>query len=166
MALVVRTRPDWAMQHEMLPRHYSELKDALRSGDPDARFRARDEIGLTYALLGMYREQIENDRQAVVLRPEAKAPRRRLAYAQLRLNHPYRALRIARELQSIDPDDPLSARVSDTVEQFLRRWEYERANGHEAPDGAPAMVLADRFPLVSEGERQRLRRDYHFTTLQ
>ncbi len=165
VALLIRSRPDWAMEHEIVPRHYRELQDALDSGDPEAEFRARDELGLIYALLGMYREQIENDERAAALRPEAKGPRRRLAYALLRLDRPQEAQKAARQLRSIDPDDPLSLRVRDAVEQYLQRRRYERVHGREAPDGTPAAVLADRFPLVSTQERQRLGRDFHFTTM-
>jgi len=165
VASVIRSRPDWAMEHEIIPRHYPELGEALRSGDSEVQFQARDELGLIFTLLGMYREEIENDEQAIALRPEAKAPRRRLAYVQLRLDRPDEAQRVARQLLSVDPDDPLSVRVRDTVEHFLGRRNYERVHGHEAPDGAPAEVLADRFPLVSNQERKRLRHDFHFTVI-
>jgi hypothetical protein len=89
---VIRTRPDWAEGHGMLPRDYAEFYAARRSPDPQARFRALNGLGLVHALLGDYAEQVAIDRRAAALRSNSQAPRRRLVNGLLRLGRLQEAL--------------------------------------------------------------------------
>ena len=58
----------------MLPEGYLESLAQRESGSPATRFRALQNLGVTYALVGAYRDQIEIDREAKALRPRARQP--------------------------------------------------------------------------------------------
>jgi hypothetical protein len=152
VAAVIRERPDWAIAERMLPRDYPELRAALRSQDAAARARAQDTLGLWLALLGAYEEQVALDREAAALRPDAKAPLRRLVYGLLRLDRPEEALAAAERLRALDRGDPRSLRF----EQIARRYAAaaRRAAGLAAPEpGADAPINA--LPLVVSGRPLR-----------
>jgi hypothetical protein len=107
-AAVVRERPDWAIVHRMLPVDHAELVAALEDPDENREFRAQNRIGLFYALLGVYAQQLENDRRAAKERPSAKAPLRRLVYGYLRQSRAREALDAAERLVALGDQDARS----------------------------------------------------------
>jgi hypothetical protein len=125
---VVRERPDWAIEHKILPPHYAELMAERTSSDLGARFAALNSLGRSFALVGAYEEQIKADSEAAGLHPTAKAPRRRLVIGHLRLDHSDEALEAARELSRIDPTDPLSAKLLRVAREYLQRERGGRRN--------------------------------------
>jgi hypothetical protein len=129
VAAVIEARPDWAIQHQMLPRRYQVLQQHRLDPDPERRFAALDGLGAAYAALGAYRLQLAVDREAVTLRPDAAAPRLRMVYALLRLDRRAKALAQARALSEIDPEDRRS-------EIFLRTARAARTARIRRP-GAP-----------------------------
>ena len=102
---VIREAPEWAIAQGMISASFPELAAQLGNDDPEERYRALDAIGNTAWLLGEYRVQIEADRAASALRPDAREPRRRLANTYLRQRRFKDAERLARELYESDPGD-------------------------------------------------------------
>jgi hypothetical protein len=147
-AAVVRERPDWAVARGLLP---ETGLPTLESPDPERRFRALDLMGFIYTLLGAHDVGVRVDARAAALRPEARAPRRRLAYGLLRLGRPEEALATARELLRISPGDPRSQAIAALAAEILRA----------PPGGALPSVLQHAFlqlPVVSQGAVNRLER--------
>jgi hypothetical protein len=151
---VIRVRPDWAVAHGLVPPRYPQLLEARSSPDPEQRFRALEALGLAYALVGAYSEQIEVDREAVALRPDAKAPLRRLVYGLLRLGHNEEALAAAERLRALDPDDPRSSQFVGAAIRMHRRageipGERLAPQAAVAPDAAinALPLLRSRRPL-------------------
>lgn len=129
---VLRDQPDWAEAHGMVPSGHSErLRDRL-SADPRVRLQALEALGRTYVQLGAYEEQIGVDREAVLLRPRAKSPQRRLVYGLLRLGRTQEALESARALQRIDPTDRRSADFLSVAQRIAQL----RADPRAAPGGS------------------------------
>jgi len=104
---VIRARPGWAETEGLVPQGYGELLAAAAPASA-RRVGALEALGLGYALVGAYEEQVANDRVAVALRPRAPAPRRRLIYGLLRLGRFEAARREAAALLRLAPDDPRS----------------------------------------------------------
>jgi hypothetical protein len=115
---VIRDAPSWAIAQGMISPSFPELRAQRDSEDPDLRFRALDAIGNTYWLLGDRRAQMEADRAALALRPDAREPRRRLANTYVRKRRFSEAERLARELYESDPSD---ARARKLYEFILKR---------------------------------------------
>jgi tetratricopeptide (TPR) repeat protein len=147
---VIRTHPDWAEGHGMLPRDYAELYAARRSPDPQARFRALDGLGLIHALLGDYAQQVAFDRRAAALRPDSYAPRRRLVNGLLRLGRLQEALVAARKLSQLDPTEPRNALI-------LRVARAAAAADSASPEQLALRQKIHRLPAVSEAELRELR---------
>lgn len=116
----------------MVPSDYSERLRERLSDDPRARFLALEALGRTYVQLGAYEQQIEVDRETVLLRPRAKSPQRRLVYGLLRLGQTEQALESARALLRIDPTDRRSADFLSVARRIARL----RADPRAAPDGS------------------------------
>jgi hypothetical protein len=144
---VIRSRPDWAEAHGMVPADFSRSLAERHSLDSAARFRALQTLGTTYALVGAYHDQIEVDREAKALRPRARQPRLRLVYGLLRLDRAEEALAEARALHANDPRDPRSALFLKVAREYARRRALleKRGDGEstERPD-----ALINRLPLV------------------
>jgi hypothetical protein len=117
VAAVVRERPDWAIVHRMLPVDHAELVAALEDPDANRRFRAHNRIGLFYALLGAYADQVEIDRTVARANPNAKAPLRRLVYGYLREGRSGEALVAAQRLVALGDQDVRSARFLGVARQ-------------------------------------------------
>jgi tetratricopeptide (TPR) repeat protein len=109
---------------------------------------ALEALGLTYALAGAYREQLEVDREAIRLRPRAKAPRRRLVYALLRTGRSEEALRAAQELVALDPSDTRSAEFLNVSQQVLRGARDLQRGG--PPRSVPLDAWINILPLVGD----------------
>ena len=73
------------MANALLPRCYSALIETVDSSNPRQRFAAMDTLAWTYALIGLYEDQVALDRKAVEMRPDAPTLRRRLAFGLLKL---------------------------------------------------------------------------------
>jgi tetratricopeptide (TPR) repeat protein len=149
---VIRTRPDWAEGHGMLPRDYAGLYAARRSPEPQARFRALDGLGLVHALLGDYAQQVAIDRRAAALRPTSHAPRRRLVNGLLRLGRPQEALATARKLSRLDPAEPRNALIL-----RVARAAAAAAAEPATPERVALRQKIQRLPVVSETELRELR---------
>lgn len=144
---VLRERPDWAEKHGMAPEDYLAKLAERRSHDSKVRFRALQTLGLTYALIGAYSEQVEIDREAKALAPRAKQPRRRLVYGLLRLDRPEEALEEARSLYALDPRDPYAALYLNIAREYGRRRALlEKPDARESSH--PPEALINRLPLV------------------
>jgi hypothetical protein len=147
VSAVIRTRPDWAAAHGMVPENYLASLDERQSRSSTVRFRALQTLGVTYALVGAYSDQIEIDREAKTLRPRARQPRLRLVYGLLRLDRADEALAEARALYAIDPRDSRSALFLKVAREYARR----RALLEKRDDGEPTEpldALINRLPLV------------------
>lgn len=151
---VIRERPDWAIRQRLLPANHAELLAAARGGAPRERVAALESLGLAYALSGAYAHQLENDREAIRLRPDAKAPRRRLVYGLLREGRAEEAAAAAERLLALDPDDERSRRFAAVAESSRRR---ARRGPPPADAIAPLPLDAaiNTLPLVTS--RQPLR---------
>jgi len=132
---LVRARSDWCMARGILPPHYAQLLAARASPDPDLRPRAREALGVLYAVIGAYREQVANDREAAAERGGAKAPRRRLVFGLLHLDRPAEALAAAGDLLAIDPRDPRSRIFAEAAHA------YAEARGGAGPRGSHSFAL-------------------------
>jgi hypothetical protein len=131
----------------MVPENYLASLDERQSRSSTVRFRALQTLGVTYALVGAYSDQIEIDREAKTLRPRARQPRLRLVYGLLRLDRADEALAEARALYAIDPRDSRSALFLKVAREYARR----RALLEKRDDGEPTEpldALINRLPLV------------------
>jgi hypothetical protein len=141
---VVQARPGWAVRQRMLFRGHAELLAASEAADPEQRFAARETLGLAYALVGAYQSQIHNDRVSAGLRPDAKAPLRRLVYGLLRLGRDDEAVQTARRLLTLDSRDPRSVVFVRIAEAVWRRGQQPRNTLQQATPlqvDAPVNVL-------------------------
>jgi tetratricopeptide (TPR) repeat protein len=154
---VIRARPDWAAARGMLPPLYPEKLAARASPDPEVRFRSLDTLGWVYAFLGAYADQLEVDRQAVALRPELKAARRRIVYGLLRLGRTGEAIDAARELVRLDPQDSRSATFERAAREVAAREAAGEVEGRARP---PADAPINSLPLITTGEFQQCCADF------
>jgi hypothetical protein len=147
VAALIAGRPDWAVAHDMIPPHHARLEAQRNSADPELRYHALAAFGKAYARVGAYEEQIAMDRDAIVLRPSAKPPRRRLVYGLLRLDRPAEALEAAEALERLDPGDRRSAAFG----KVARRYAEQRRKfpeGHEARARVPLDAPINRLAVL------------------
>jgi hypothetical protein len=163
VAAVLRARPDWAVAHEMLPASYASLVAARTDPDPAVRFRALDYLGLVCALLGLYPESVQFDREAVALAPDALAPRRRLVYTLLRLGRWDEARAALEAIGRIAPEDALSQLAARQASAYARG----KIAALQRPDlpSPPVDAALSQYPLVAEDERDRLLADFYHAKL-
>lgn len=146
-ARVIAETPDWAADHQLVPPRWRDLL-AARAAARDAENPAPYEgVGLVYALAGAYEEQLANDQEVERFAPDAKALRRRLVWALMRLDRAAGAVHQARKLLALDPKDPRSV--------FFHRAAvlYKRSSGRPfpAPDAVepvPPEALINQLPLL------------------
>lgn len=148
VARVIRERPGWAVAHELVQPHFAAQLAGMRSPKLAERAGALEGLGLTYALNGAYREQLELDRVSALMRPEAKAPRERLVYALLRLERPEEALAVARELVALDPDDARSQRFEQIARSYLAEHRASERDGRKRE--IPLDAAINLLPLIGE----------------
>jgi hypothetical protein len=98
--------PGWAMANQVVPLGWPQLVASAAAQDPEARLAALDQQALALTLLGSYEAALALDREALALRPELLAPRRRQVLALIRLRRADEALEAARTLRGAAPDDP------------------------------------------------------------
>jgi hypothetical protein len=115
--IAARARPDWAIQHGIVPPDYSQLVAARESDDPAERASALERLGLLLYLLGAYEAQIALDRESIALRPEAVAPRRRLVLSLLRLRRDGEAALHVAEIARITAGGPPTVELTRLVKQ-------------------------------------------------
>ena len=82
------------------------------------------------------------------LAPEAKAPRRRLVWALLRLDRPQEALRAAKQLLAPDREDPRSGFFARAVAIYARAVAV-RFPSPNASDPVPPASVINQLPLLS-----------------
>jgi hypothetical protein len=109
--------PDWAEAWRLVPVGWSERLAASKRRVPGKTAAALETVGLSYALVGAYPEQIANDMRTIELRPRAKEPRRRLVFGLLHAGRVSEARVQAELLVSLDPLDPRSAAFARGVER-------------------------------------------------
>jgi hypothetical protein len=143
---VIRSRPDWAEAHGIVPPGYSEILAAREDPDPELRFRAQEVLGETFALAGAYAEQIEVDREAIELQPMARVPRYRLVYGLLRLDRPAEALKVARELRFLAPKEPRTLETLEIAREYARRKSLKRGSDVKAAEAMEAPI--NELPLI------------------
>jgi hypothetical protein len=119
---VIREAPAWAIAQGMISPSFPELAALRESDDPEERFRALDAIGNTAWLLGDYRMQLEADRAASALRPNAREPRRRLANTYVRKRRFKEAERLARQLYESDPSDERAKGLYEFILERRYAW--------------------------------------------
>jgi hypothetical protein len=102
---VIRARPDWAIEHSMLPNDYHEILEQTSSSDAKKRLKARNALGIIYFLAGATSLQIDWDRQTAEEFPTDRGSRQRLLYALLRVDAIREAHAVARALIDIDAHD-------------------------------------------------------------
>jgi len=128
---VIRSRPDWAIAHAMLPPEYRVLRADLNAGAEAKRRVARNALALVYLLNGAYREQIAIDRETASEDATDKVSRRRLVYSWLRLDATGAAQEAAKELLRIDPDDPWSRQLAALARRYAALSETALPAGEE-----------------------------------
>ena len=147
-ARVIAENPGWAAAHRLVPPRWRELlsaRDAARSTGAPAPFES---VGLVYALSGAYEDQLANDLEAARRAPAAKAPRRRLVWALLRLDRADDALDQARVLRALDAADPRSALFARAAALYQRAARVPFP-APEATDPVPPDALINGLPLLS-----------------
>jgi len=147
VSAVIHARPDWAREHGMVPEDYPARLAERRSQSSAVRFGALQSLGLTYALVGAYQDEIAVDREAKALGRRAKQPRRRLVYGLLRLDRAEEALAEARELYAIDPQDPLATLYLEVAREYAQRRALAGKQDERGSSEAPE-ALINRLPLV------------------
>jgi hypothetical protein len=115
---VVRARPEWAIEHSMLPSDYHELLADAGSKELDMRLKARNALGLVYLLTGAISEQIAWDRQTAQEFPLDRRSRQRLVYALLRVDAPDAAESMVKELLAIDSSDRWNRDLAKLVRDY------------------------------------------------
>ena len=143
---VIRERPDWAMEHGLLPESHDALVAASRSEDPDERARGLGGLAQTRALLGDHAGQVEIDREVAALRPRAKRPRRRLVVGLLRLDRPEEAQAVARELVAIDDGDERSRAFARVAGAYLKKQRVQELEGR--PPAIPLDAPLNSLRLI------------------
>ena len=131
-------RPDHAIAWGVAPARFGEFVAAGRSSDPALRYRGLEGLAWVYLLLGEYEAQITSDEAAHALRPDRPGPLRRLVQAELRLDHPRRALSWVRILLELDRDDPGARQVASLAKRASER----------TARGDSSSSLLDRMPLL------------------
>jgi tetratricopeptide (TPR) repeat protein len=138
----------WAQVNQIVPLDWPQLMAKGAAQNPEARFSALSERALVFTLLGSYEAALALDRQALSLRPEALAPRRRRVFSLLRLGRADRALEAARALLRAAPDDPRHR----ALEAAAARLSAQGAGGPAAIERIRILV---GLPLLDVGELQR-----------
>jgi hypothetical protein len=136
----------------MLPASYEAMLAEAESEDPRVRYAASNDLGILYALLGLYEDQIAADRRAAALREDAVPPRRRLVFAHLRLDRVREGLQAAEELVRLNPEDRDSRAVLEMARQYAKLRAAERSG--EDP-GRLAESRLNRFALFRFSELRR-----------
>jgi len=149
---VLRERPDWAKANGMLPASYEAMLAEAESEDPRVRYAALNDLGILYALLGLYEDQIAADRRAAALREDAAPPRRRLVFAHLRLDRVRAGLQAAEELVRLNPEDRDSREVLEMARQYAQLRAAERSG---KDPGRLAESRLNRFALFRFSELRR-----------
>lgn len=176
---VVAEAPDWAVAHGVLSERHEEWSGARSSADPGERFEALDALARNYALLGAYETQVALDREAIAMRPDARAARRRLVYGLLHAGRVPEALESARDLARLDPRgrrtlafvrvarDYAGRRQTEQTDVFARaRSEYvekRRTGGHDTREEGwliPADTVLGELPLLTPQEMYACCREF------
>jgi len=116
----VRARPDWAIEHAMLPGDYYGLVEQASSEDPETRLKARTALGLAYLLTGAYAEQIAWDLETAEDFPQDARSRQRLVYALLRVDAVDEARAVLEALAEIAPNDRWTRDLARLVTKYRR----------------------------------------------
>jgi hypothetical protein len=109
--------PEWAEAWQLVPAGWREQRATSVARAPGRTAAALETVGLAYALVGAYAEQIASDQRTLELRPRAKQPRRRLVYGLLHAGRVSEARLQAEALMALDPLDPRSAAFARGVER-------------------------------------------------
>jgi hypothetical protein len=120
VAAVIRERPDWAIEHSMLPIDYWELLADAASEDLATRLKARNGLGLVYLMTGAFSEQLAWDMQTAREFPLDRRSRQRLVYGSLRVDALEEAQSMVTELLAIEPDDRWSRDLARLVRDYRK----------------------------------------------
>ena len=145
--LVAHTRPDWAIERQMLPKDYPRLLEQIGSGDPAVRFQAFEALGRAWLLLGRYQRALTFDEQALAIRPEARWVHRRVVYCLLRLDRAGEAVARAAALHARDPAAPLSRRFWEVAQRYQSLREAPAGSTRERRRELSALVHS--LPVVA-----------------
>jgi hypothetical protein len=118
VSTVVRERPDWAIEHSILPTDYRELLADAASEDLTTRLKARNALGLVYLMTGAFDLQLAWDRQTAKEFPLDRRSRQRLVYGSLRVDAVEEAQSVVRELLAIDRADRWSRDLARLVRDY------------------------------------------------
>jgi len=120
--------PEWAETWQLVPRGWREQLATSVARAPGRRAAALETVGLAYALVGAYPEQIANDRKTLEVRPRAKEPRRRLVFGLLHAGRIAEARLQGQALVALDPLDPRSAAFARGVERVASATTVSESN--------------------------------------
>jgi len=140
--------PGWAITNQVVPFAWRQLVASSAAQTPEARFAALDEQALVLTLLGNYEAALALDNEALSLRPEALAPRRRQVLALLRLGEVDAALDAARALRGAAPNDPRHLALEDAAARLAVR-------GAGGPSAVERIRISAALPLLDAGEVRR-----------
>jgi hypothetical protein len=118
---VIATRPDWAVEHALLPEDFHDLLAAASDPASAGHSAARHRLALVYALNGAYRLQTDLDLRAVAAGATDAETRERLAYGLVKLGREEEAIEVARAIGA------LGGAYRDRADRLLRLAREHRA---------------------------------------
>jgi hypothetical protein len=128
VAQVIRSAPEWAARHGLIPGGYSEWVMATRVPDPTRKFAASDRLASLYAMIGLYQRAESIDRGILETHPRAVGARRRLVWSLFHQQRFEDASFAAAQLAKIAPaGDAISKMLVDSAGQLLAMSEIRRA---------------------------------------
>ncbi|MEN8181838.1 MAG: hypothetical protein ABFS46_04820, partial [Myxococcota bacterium] len=148
---VIAESPGWAIAHRLLPVDHRALLRASTSPVRGKRMAALARLGTSYALIGAYQSELRIEREALALRPDAIAPRARLAHALLRLGRIAAAVEEIRVLERSHPQDPAAGILARAAAGAMRA----RARPDAGRWPPPSARLLGGFPLLDPAAASR-----------
>lgn len=145
---VIEAAPDWAVSAKLVPPRWREMLEARDGAAAGGKAGPFESVGLVYALNGAYEAQLDNDVVAARRAPRAKGPQRRLVWALLRLGRSDEAMRHARTLMALDPDDPRSKLFARAAARYQRAASRPTPD-RETVDPVPPDAWLNELPLLT-----------------
>jgi hypothetical protein len=147
--IVLRDRPDWAVERGLVPANYGVLLEQQASDDRVVRLGALDMLAVAHLALGLYEQEETFDREILALAPDHPGPRRRLVFSLLKRDRPREALEIALELARVSSGSP-----EDVPFVLVSQAAVRRSTGARKEKLPLRQML--RLPVLSGRDRARL----------
>ena len=142
---VLREAPGFAVEHGIVPRGFAALERAARSRDPGRRRAARERLAGLFALLGLYEQAVEIDRELLREDPASLSAARRLVWSLLHQGLEVESREASERLARLAPaDDALSRLLVDAA----------RTTPDLPEEDAAALVA--RLPVFTRNQARQL----------